>query len=74
MVFTQPVQCDFLQARAKAELREEATIQDAADVIELMNFSLLDIFTDDSGLLDKTRSQNSTGMSTKKQVSLFFTE
>lgn len=31
--------------------------------------SLKDIFTDDSGILDKTRSQNGTGTSTKSQVS-----
>ncbi|KAJ8934470.1 hypothetical protein NQ314_013345 [Rhamnusium bicolor] len=56
------------QARAKAELREEATKEDALDVIEIMKFSLIDIFTDEHGLLDKTRSQNGTGMSTKNQV------
>ncbi|CAG9821174.1 unnamed protein product [Phaedon cochleariae] len=56
------------QARAKAELREEATKEDAANVIEVMKFSLIDIFTDSSGLLDKTRSQNGTGTSTKSQI------
>ncbi|XP_074039743.1 DNA helicase MCM8 isoform X2 [Leptinotarsa decemlineata] len=56
------------QARAKAELREEATKEDAEDVIEIMKFSLIDIFTDSSGILDKTRSQNGTGTSTKSQI------
>nr|CAI5856089.1 unnamed protein product [Callosobruchus analis] len=56
------------QARAKVELREEATRDDAKDVIELMKFSLVDVFTDSSGVLDKTRSQIGTGMSTKNQV------
>ncbi|VEN36802.1 unnamed protein product, partial [Callosobruchus maculatus] len=56
------------QARAKVELREEATRDDAKDVIELMRFSLVDVFTDSSGVLDKTRSQIGTGMSTKNQV------
>ncbi|KAG5881754.1 hypothetical protein JTB14_029082 [Gonioctena quinquepunctata] len=56
------------QARAKAELREEATKEDAEDVIEIMKFSLIDIFTDSSGVLDKTRSQNATGTTTKSQI------
>jgi DNA helicase MCM8 len=56
------------QARAKAELREEATKADALDVVEIMKESLIDIFTDDGGQLVTTRSQNGTGMSTKKQV------
>ncbi|CAH1099457.1 unnamed protein product [Psylliodes chrysocephalus] len=56
------------EARAKAELREVATKQDAADVIDIMKMSLKDIFTDDSGILDKTRSQNGTGTSTKSQI------
>ncbi|XP_018568092.1 DNA helicase MCM8-like [Anoplophora glabripennis] len=56
------------QARAKAELREEATEGDALDVVEIMKYSLIDIFTDEHGLIDKTRCQNGTGMSTKNQA------
>ncbi|KAJ8972967.1 hypothetical protein NQ317_019314 [Molorchus minor] len=56
------------QARAKAELREEATKEDALDVVDIMKFSLIDVFTDEHGILDKTRSQNGTGMSTKNQA------
>ncbi|CAG9854115.1 unnamed protein product [Phyllotreta striolata] len=56
------------QARAKVELREVATKQDALDVIEIMKTSLKDVFTDNYGALDKTRSQNGTGTSTKGQI------
>lgn len=59
----------LLQARAKLELREEATEADALDVLEIMKNSLIDIFTDDVGIMDTTRSQNGTGMSTKNQAS-----
>lgn len=58
----------IFKARAKAELREEATKEDALDVIEIMKFSLIDIFTDSCGILDKTRSQNGTGTSSRNQV------
>ncbi|XP_072387605.1 DNA helicase MCM8-like [Diabrotica undecimpunctata] len=56
------------QARAKAELREVATKQDALDVVEIMKWSLNDVFSDEAGVLDKTRSQNGTGTSTKAQI------
>ncbi|KAJ3649280.1 hypothetical protein Zmor_021032 [Zophobas morio] len=56
------------QARAKAELREEATKEDAVDVVEIMKETLVDIFTDSKGVMDTTRSQCGTGMSTKNQV------
>ncbi|XP_056635886.1 DNA helicase MCM8-like isoform X1 [Diorhabda sublineata] len=56
------------QARAKAELREVATKQDAEDVVEIMKWSLNDIFSDGTGVLDKTRSQNGTGTSIKAQI------
>ncbi|XP_045483786.1 DNA helicase MCM8-like [Harmonia axyridis] len=56
------------QARAKLELREEVTQQDAEDIVEIMKRSLSDIFTDESGLLNTTRSQNSTGMSSRSKA------
>ncbi|XP_050296724.1 DNA helicase MCM8-like isoform X2 [Anthonomus grandis grandis] len=56
------------QARAKAELREEATEADVNDVIEIMKFSLESIFTDSAGQLDRTRSQMGTGMSNKDKI------
>ncbi|KAK9891070.1 hypothetical protein WA026_013395 [Henosepilachna vigintioctopunctata] len=56
------------QARAKLELREEATVEDAQDVVEVMKRSMSDIFTDEAGILDRTRSQNSTGMSNRNKA------
>lgn len=50
------------------ELREEATESDALDVVEIMQASLHDVFSDDVGAMDVTRSQNGTGMSTRNQV------
>ncbi|XP_049817342.1 DNA helicase MCM8-like isoform X2 [Aethina tumida] len=57
------------QARAKSELREIVTEKDALEVVEIMRHSLVDLFTDEYGILDNTRSQNGTGMSKKNQVS-----
>ncbi|XP_060515902.1 DNA helicase MCM8-like isoform X2 [Cylas formicarius] len=56
------------QARAKVELREEASEEDAKDVIEIMRYSLTAVFTNESGALDTTRSQLGTGMSHKNKV------
>lgn len=50
------------------ELREEATAADAEDVIQILRHSLLDMFADEYGDLDFTRSQNGSGMSCKNQV------
>lgn len=57
------------EARAKVELREEATEDDAKDVVEIMRHSLLDVFSDEAGGLDTTRSPMGSGMSYKNQVS-----
>ncbi|GJQ86749.1 hypothetical protein Trydic_g5548 [Trypoxylus dichotomus] len=59
------------QARAKLELRNETTLEDAIEVVEIMRHSLLDVFTDEFGVLDFTRSPNGSGMSNKKQISKF---
>ncbi|KAL1488055.1 hypothetical protein ABEB36_015424 [Hypothenemus hampei] len=56
------------QARAKAELREEATEEDALHVIDIMKHCLKDIFTDGEGCLDTTRSSMGSGMSYKTKV------
>ncbi|XP_066254993.1 DNA helicase MCM8-like [Euwallacea similis] len=58
----------LIQARAKAELREAASEQDAKDVIEIMRHSLMEVFTDETGMVDTTRSQLGSGMSYKNQV------
>lgn len=56
------------QARAKAELREVANRQDALDVIELVKTSFDDVFKDEFGALDFTRSFNGSGMSSRNEV------
>ncbi|XP_065167269.1 DNA helicase MCM8-like isoform X2 [Atheta coriaria] len=56
------------QARAKLELRETATAEDAQDVVEIMRSCILDVFTDDLGMLDFTRTQNGAGMSNHKSA------
>ena len=56
------------EARARVELREEATEQDAKDVIEIMKFSMFHTFSDEFGMLDFQRSQNGSGMSHRSQV------
>lgn len=50
------------------ELREEATVDDAKDVIEIVQHSLTDVFTNEAGVLDTSRSEMGTSMSYKKQV------
>ena len=53
------------KARARVELREEVTEKDAKDVVELLQESLLDAFTNDTGEIDFGRKG---GMSLTKQV------
>jgi len=62
------------EARAKLELREEATGKDAEDVIEIVKFCLVDIFVDDFGSMNFERSYQGSGMSKRKQVKKFVTE
>lgn len=56
------------QARAKLELREEATLEDAIDVIDIVKWSLIDTYSDELGGLDFQRSQHGSGMSCRNQV------
>ncbi|XP_038127120.1 DNA helicase MCM8 [Cyprinodon tularosa] len=51
------------EARAKLELREVATKDDAEDVVEIMKHSLADTYSDGLGNLDFERSQLGSGMS-----------
>lgn len=44
------------QARAKIELRDKVTEQDALDVIEIMSESLYDVLTDETGQVDLSRN------------------
>lgn len=56
------------EARARLELREEATKEDANDVIEIMKYSMVDTYSDQYGGLDFRRSQHGSGMSGRSQV------
>mmetsp|Transcript_21364 Transcript_21364/g.29081 ORF Transcript_21364/g.29081 Transcript_21364/m.29081 type:complete len:318 (-) Transcript_21364:637-1590(-) len=59
------------QARARAELRDVVTEQDAREVVEIMEESLLDSFTNESGQIDLQRRG---GMSLAKQAKSFIAE
>ncbi|KAG7310603.1 hypothetical protein JYU34_003395 [Plutella xylostella] len=59
------------QARARAELREEATVSDANDVISLMKHSLIDTFSDEFGNIQLSRSINGSGVSSRNKLKKF---
>lgn len=56
------------QARARLELREECTAQDALDVIELMKHSIADTQSNELGALDFGRRSHGSGMSKPAQA------
>ncbi|GAA0156192.1 DNA metabolism protein [Lithospermum erythrorhizon] len=56
------------QARARVDLREEITVQDALDVVEIMKESLYDKYVDEHGFVDFGRSG---GMSQQKEAKRF---
>uniref|UniRef100_A0A0D9WHF9 Probable DNA helicase MCM8 n=1 Tax=Leersia perrieri TaxID=77586 RepID=A0A0D9WHF9_9ORYZ len=56
------------EARARVDLREEVTEEDAKDAIALMKESLYDKYVDEHGCVDFARS---SGMSHEKQVKKF---
>nr|QIC49968.1 DNA helicase MCM8 [Actinia equina] len=62
------------EARARLELREKATSQDAEDVVVIMKYSLMDTYSDDFGNLDFQRSQHGSGMSSKAVGKRFIAE
>jgi DNA helicase MCM8 len=61
------------EARAKLELREEATEKDAQDVVDIMKYSMVDTLSDGYGNVDFQRSQNGSGTSSKNQGKIFIT-
>ncbi|KAJ4704837.1 DNA helicase [Melia azedarach] len=56
------------EARARIDLREEITAQDASDVVEIMRESLYDKYIDEHGCVDFGRSG---GMSQQKEAKRF---
>ncbi|CAH2102440.1 unnamed protein product [Euphydryas editha] len=59
------------QARARVDLREEATVQDAYDVISLVKHSLVDTFSDEFGNIELSRSINGSGVSSRNKLKRF---
>ena len=59
------------EARAKLELREEASEQDALDVVEMMKWCMVDTFSDNIGLPDFSLSQMGSGMSSRGAAKKF---
>ncbi|XP_040836911.1 DNA helicase MCM8 isoform X2 [Ochotona curzoniae] len=59
------------EARARLELREEATKEDAEDIVEIMKYSMLGTYSDEFGNLDFERSQHGSGMSNRSTARRF---
>ncbi|RKP35475.1 MCM2/3/5 family-domain-containing protein, partial [Dimargaris cristalligena] len=59
------------EARARMELRELVTQEDAMDIVHLMQYSLFEAFEDGVGDLDFSRSQMGTGMSRRAEPKRF---
>ncbi|XP_042085679.1 DNA helicase MCM8 isoform X2 [Ovis aries] len=59
------------EARARLELREEATKEDAEDIVEIMKYSMLGTYSDEFGNLDFERSQHGSGMSNRSAAKRF---
>ncbi|XP_005096787.1 DNA helicase MCM8 [Aplysia californica] len=59
------------EARARLELREVATREDAEDVVEIMKHSMQEVYSDQFGWLDFQRSQHGSGMSGRSQPKRF---
>ncbi|XP_013194205.2 DNA helicase MCM8 [Amyelois transitella] len=59
------------QARARVDLRENVTEQDANDVISLVKHSLMDTFSDEFGNIQLSRSINGSGVSSRNKLKKF---
>ncbi|XP_006894296.1 PREDICTED: DNA helicase MCM8 isoform X2 [Elephantulus edwardii] len=59
------------EARARLELREQATKDDAEDIVEIMKYSMLGTYSDEFGNLDFERSQHGSGMSNRSTAKRF---
>ena len=58
------------EARARLSLREEVSGEDTREVVQIMEFSMSDTFSDEFGLIDFDRSQHGCGMRQRAQVGL----
>lgn len=61
----------FILARARAELTNDATVEHAHDVITIVRYSMIDVFSTDTGTLQLERSINGSGMSQASQIRHF---
>ena len=61
------------EARARSELRNIVSSQDALDVIYIMKSCLWQAYQDEKGTIDFSRSQHGTGMSKKGDPKRFMT-
>ncbi|XP_032818836.1 DNA helicase MCM8 isoform X1 [Petromyzon marinus] len=61
------------EARARLELRENATKEDADDVIDIMKHSFSDTLSDELGTLHFERTQHGSGMSNRSAAKRFVT-
>ncbi|KAJ2721935.1 hypothetical protein GGI07_003639 [Coemansia sp. Benny D115] len=59
------------EARARAELREVVTKEDAENVVEIMKLSLFQTYEDEDGFMDFSRSQMGTGASNTSDLKRF---
>lgn len=59
------------ESRARLELREVSTKEDAEEVIEIMKYSMIDTYSDQFGSLDFLRSQHGSGMSGRSKPKKF---
>ncbi|KAJ3209863.1 DNA replication licensing factor mcm8 [Entophlyctis luteolus] len=64
----------LVEARARAELRTEATKEDALDVVAIMKFSLWDTYDDGIGGLCLPRSQLGVGSSKQNESKRFMAQ
>ncbi|KAJ3005090.1 UNVERIFIED_CONTAM: DNA replication licensing factor mcm8, partial [Siphonaria sp. JEL0065] len=64
----------LVEARARSELRDEATKEDALDVVAIMKFSLWETYEDELGNLDFQRSQLGAGMGKKGEEKRFMSK
>eukprot|EP00118_Oscarella_pearsei_P021490 m.241450 g.241450 ORF g.241450 m.241450 type:complete len:141 (+) comp40205_c0_seq79:2198-2620(+) len=61
-------------ARARVDLRDVANHHDAEDVVEMMKYSMMDTYSDASGVVNFQRSQHGSGMSKRGQAKRFIAE
>ena len=62
------------EARARVELRELATEEDASDVIGIIRYNLVDVYSDEMGCVKTSRCVQGAGLSQRNQVKALIAE